>query len=158
MPSWLRRGPEPLRRADRGASLIEFALFAPVLALMIMGISDVAMGYSAKLKLEQAAYRSLEKVAVGTVQSDYSYLRAEAATAAEVPITNVTVDNWLECDRVRQASFDGTCPAGQMISRYVQITILSTFRPAFPYGPLARSFSGTDGSFAISAGAALRIQ
>jgi Flp pilus assembly pilin Flp len=141
-----------LRRDQRGASVIEFALFAPILAVMVMGVSDLAMGYSKKLVLEQAAYRSLEKVAVGTVQSDYTFLKAEAATAAGVPVTSVTVDNWLECDRVRQASFTGSCASGQMTSRYVEVSISSTYSPRFNYGPLGGS------AVPISATAALRIQ
>jgi hypothetical protein len=147
-----------LARDARGASLIELGLFAPILALMVMGVSDVAMGYSRKLTLEQAAYRTLERVAVGSVQSDYSYLRAEAAAAAGVPESNVTVNAWLECDRMRQAQFDGSCPDGQMISRYVQIGIVGSYRPSFPGGPLALRYSNADGSVPITVSAALRIQ
>jgi len=147
-----------LRRDERGASMLEFALFAPILAVMVMGISDVSMGYSRKLTLEQAAFRSLERVAVGSVQSDYSHLRAEAAAAAEVPLANVTIDNWLECDGVRQSEFGGVCPESQMVSRYVRISITGTYRPSFNYGPLARGFGGVDGTVPISASTSLRIQ
>jgi len=147
-----------LARDARGASMIELGLFAPVLAVMVMGIGDVAMGYSRKLTLEQAAYRVLERVAVGSVQTDYTYLKAEAAAAAGVPESNVTVDNWLECDGVRQAQFDGICPDGQMISRYVQIAIAGSYRPVFSAGPLARRYNGADGNVPISVSTALRIQ
>lgn len=142
---------------ERGASVIEFALFAPILALLVMGVSDLAMGYSRKLTIEQAAYRTLEKVAVGTVQSDYQYLKAEAATAAGVAQSAVTVDNWLECNRTRQDDFNGVCPDGEMISRYVRITIASSYTPRFNYGPLARGFA-VNGQVPISASTALRIQ
>ena len=154
----LRLPLQKLARDARGASLIELGLFAPILALMVMGVTDVAMGYSRKLTLEQAAYRTLERVAVGSVQSDYSYLRAEAAAAAGVPVENVTIDSWLECDRVRQAQFDGSCPDGQMISRYVQIGIAGSYRPSFPVGPLARRYSNADGTVPITVSTALRIQ
>ena len=149
-----------LRGDERGASIIEFALFAPILGFMVMGISDLAMGYSAKLELEGAAYRALEKVAVGSVQSNYSSLRQEAATAAGVPLANVTVSNWLECNRVRQSDFNGTCPDGQMVSRYVQVAITSSYQPSFDYGPIGRSFGerSADGSFPLSATAAMRVQ
>ena len=147
-----------LRDDASGASVIEFGLFAPILALMVMGISDVAMGYSAKLQVEQAAYRALEKVAVGTVQSDYQYLRNEAASAdgsGGIQASDVTVDNWLECDRVRQASFTALCPTGQDTARYVRITINWSYTPKFSYGPLVGNSSGV---VPISASAALRIQ
>ena len=140
-----------LKRDERGASVIEVALFAPVLGVMLMGITDLAMGYARKLSLEQAAYRSLEKVAVGTVRTDYSFLRAEAASAAGVAESAVTVDNWLECDRARQTNFDGSCAAGTMTSRYVQVTINASYTPRFSVGPLATSVP-------LQASAALRIQ
>ena len=147
-----------LARDARGASMIELGLFAPILAVMVMGISDVAMGFSRKLTLEQAAYRVLERVAVGSVQSDYSYLKAEAAAAAGVPESNVTVDSWLECDGVRQADFNAICPDGQMISRYVQIAIAGSYRPLFSAGPLARGYGSAGGTVPIAVSTALRIQ
>ena len=139
-------------RDERGTSLLEFALFSPVLAVMGMGITDLSMGYSAKLSLEQAANRTLEKVIVGTVQSDYSYLRTEAATAAGVPESQVTVDYWLECDTVRQPDPTVPCGGGQMTSRYVTININSTYTPRFAVGPLGRN------AVPINANASLRVQ
>lgn len=156
-------GHSPLRklrslpRDTSGASVIEFALFAPVLAMMVMGISDISMGYSRKLTLEAAAYRSLEKVAVGSVQTDYSALRTEAATAAGVNVSDVTVDNWLECNRTRQSDFGGACGAGEEISRYVSVTISSGYTPRFSYGPLSRRYS-VNGVVPIAASSSLRIQ
>ena len=147
-----------LGRDERGASMIEFAFFAPILAMMVMGITDVSMGFSRKLTLEAAAYRSLERVAVGSVQTDYSYLRPEAAAAAGVPVDDVAVDNWLECDGVRQTEFLGACTETQMTSRYVRISITGSFTPSFSYGPLARGVARDDGTVPLTASTALRIQ
>src|SRR5687767_3100721 len=81
----------------RGSSLVEFALAAPVLGLVVVGIADYGRGFSQRFALETAAHRTLERAAVGTTNTDYSFLRQEAATAAGVPIDDVTFDNWLEC-------------------------------------------------------------
>jgi hypothetical protein len=153
----LGRASAALGRDEGGASLIEFALFTPILATMALGISDVAMGYSEKLTLEAAAYRALEKVAVGSVQTDYSALRAEVATAAEVPASAVTVDNWLECDSVRNEEFDGACAEGEQIARYVQVNVDWHYVPQFNYGPLARGIA-QDGVVPIHVSTSLRIQ
>ena len=150
-----------IRRDDKGASVIEFALFAPVLGVMLMGVTDLAMGYSTKLRVEGAIYRSLEKVAVGTasgpqvVSNDYSYLQAEAAAGAGVPTSAVTVEQWLECNRARQTDFAGSCPDGQDTARYVKVTINTSYTPRFSYGPLVRS---TNGTVPIEANASLRVQ
>ena len=150
-------------RDERGTSMIELALVAPVLAIMLMGVIDIAMGYSRRLTIEQAAYRALEKVTVGTVQSDYSFVETEARaalTAARITPTSVVVDKWLECGRARAASWDDICPAGQMISRYVKVTIVANYRPKFNYGPLGTAFGRrtSDGNIALTAATSVRIQ
>ena len=149
-----------LRNDQRGVSVVELGLISPVIAFMIIGMTDIARGFAAKLNLEQAAHRALEKAAVGTVQSDYSYLQAEAATAAGVSSSNVTVTYWLECDRVAQSDFSGSCTGTQMTSRYVRVTITSTFRPTFNYSYLGRNFFGVaaNGTITQTGSATLRVQ
>ena len=148
-----------LRADARGASVIEFALFAPILGMMLMGVSDLAMGYSAKLRVEQAAYRGLEKVAMGTVQTDYDYLRTEAANSdgpGGIEAGEVTVDMFLECNETRSTGgFNGVCAAGQRTARYVRLTVTDTYTPRFSYG---RVFGNAQGVVPLSATAALRIQ
>ena len=152
MGNFLRR----LRGDRQGASVIEFALFAPILGMMLMGVTDLAMGYATKLRVEAAIYRTLEKVAVGSSSSiDATALRTEAATAAGINVSQVSFDNWLECNRVRNASFDGACAAGEDTARYVKLTINTTFTPRFRYGPLLR---GSTGTVPIEANTSLRIQ
>jgi Flp pilus assembly protein TadG len=146
-----------LARCERGAGVIEFAFVAPMLAILTVGIVDLGRGYSAKLTLEEAAYRSLEKVSVGTVQSDYTFVKTEAATAAGVPEANVTVDNWLECDGSRQGAFDGSCTSTQQTTRYVKVTITDTFKPSFPYGKWLLGANST-GGVALSSTQSVRVQ
>ena len=150
-------------RDERGTSIIELALLAPVLAIMLMGVIDIAMGYSTRLTLEQAAFRGLEKVTVGTVQSDYSFVETEARaalTAEGITPTSVVADKWLECNRTRAASWDDICPTGQMISRYVRVTIVANYRPKFDYGPLGTAFGRrtSAGNIALTAATSVRIQ
>ena len=161
----MRRAPsiEPgaLLRSERGVGAIEFALVAPVLAFLIMGVTDVAQGFSRKFSLEQAAYRALERASNGSVKSDYSYLRTEAATAAGVPESSVVVEAWFECDRVKQPAFDGVCTdPGAMVSRYVSVNVESSYRPSFNYAVLNRQFfdMSADGTVRIVGSAALRLQ
>jgi Flp pilus assembly protein TadG len=146
-----------LRRDRRGVSVIEFGFAAPLLMLFILGIIDGARAISAKLTIDQAAYRALEKVTVGTVQTDYTFAQTEAATAAGVPASQVTVTTWLECDGTRQANFTDSCTGTQQITRYVQIAITKTFVPSFGYG---KWFLGADasGNVNMSTSAAVRIQ
>lgn len=145
-----------LRRDESGASVIEFALFAPILAMMAVGISDMAMGYSTKLQVEQAVYRALEKVTIGTDRTDFDYMRAEAAAAdgdGGIQASDVTVDKWLECDRTRQDDFDDSCAPGQDMARYVSVTIDWRYVPHFD-----PAWFGGDGPIPIVASASVRFQ
>jgi Flp pilus assembly protein TadG len=150
----------PLRRDERGVSVIEFALVAPIMMALILGVTDLSRAFATRLTLQQAANRAIEKAGVGTVQSDYNYLKADAATAAGVAQTAVTVDSWVECDGTRQATFASECTTAQQIARYVQVTVNANFAPMFSYGPLGRNVFATaaDGTVPMTGKAALRIQ
>ena len=72
-----------LSSCERGASVIELALTAPILTTMIIGMVDLSRAFSMKLQLEQAAQRTIEKVEQQrSVATDYSTLSTEAANAA----------------------------------------------------------------------------
>jgi Flp pilus assembly protein TadG len=144
--------------ADRsGASAVELAIAAPVLLIMMMATWDFSRGFSARLDLEEAAGRAAElATAYGTVRTDYSTLRSEAvaaATASGVAGPAATVDNWLECNGVRQAANVQICPNGQTFARYVSVNVTGTYVPLFTVGGLV----GGSG-FPLNAQATVRIQ
>ena len=143
-----------LRRDKRGASIIELALALPFLSIMLLGLVDVASCYSAQMSIQQAAARSLERLQTSGSTSDFSYVRAEAAAAAGVPLSQVVVESWLECDNVRQAATVQACTGTQASSKYVQVTITSSYDPFFPYSPLGTRQS--DGNVPLSASWAVR--
>ena len=79
----MTRNRKPLAQDESGASIIEMALLLPFLASMVVGVADISRAYSAKRKLEQAAYRSIEKVQqYRDTSSTFSTISAEATTAA----------------------------------------------------------------------------
>jgi len=85
-----------LIRDTRGAALIELALAAPFLAALVVGMVNISQGYSAKVKLTQAAHRAIEKAMQGCKTTDlYDTLQQEGADAAGVATSAVTVKYWL---------------------------------------------------------------
>ncbi len=138
----------------RGVSVIETAIVLPVLAVLITGVSDLAMGFSAKLKIQQAAARSIEIVtAAGVNSAAFQTVQADAATAAGVSQDQITIDKWLECAGVRQSSYTGTCTSGQQVGRFVSISITGAYSPIFP---VMQAFS--NGAVPLSGYSAVRIQ
>jgi Flp pilus assembly protein TadG len=151
---------QSILRDEGGASLIELALIMPFFASMIIGVVDLSRAYSAKLQLEQAAYRAIEKVQQYQASEDtYSTLSSEAttaATAAGFTSPTVTIDYWLECNGTRQATYDSTCATASQTARWVKVDISANFTPLFA----SRHWPGanSDGTFTLHGKAGIRTQ
>ena len=157
-----------LARDERGTSIIELALLAPMLATLVIGMSDISMAYSQKLQLEQAAQRSIEKAMQG-MQGDESTdifdgLTAEAAATAGVEENAVEVRYWLECNGVSQNSNPSTMEAdynkvcsgtNPVYSRHLNVAIEKVYTPTFQVHWLG---SNSDGTFTLVGEAGLRVQ
>lgn len=157
-----------LASEERGAAIIELALAAPFLAALVIGMTDLARGYSTKLQLEQAAQRTVEKIeqqkSVATsYNTTLSTEAANAMTDAGYSTGNtITPDSWLECSSngttwTRQSDFNGSCPnASDISARYVSVRISRSFSPMFT----SRHWPGanSNGSFTVTGYAEVRIQ
>lgn len=156
----------PLRADDRGVTLVEFGLFFPVLALLLLGTIDLGRGLATKFALEQAAQRTIELATLGSTatRTDYTFLEDEAASAAGVPAEQVTLDQWLECTAgdgtvTRAESFNSVCPTGEQSARYVSISIYDDYVPNFGSIPYLGSLAtNADGSMRLTADAGVRVQ
>ena len=147
-----------LRRDERGAALVEMGLAAPVLAFLLIGMVDLSRGYSAKLQLEQIAQRTIERVQnTDYAESQKSTLQAEAAAAAGVSTSAVTVNSWLECNNSgTKLSFTASCAdEDDPYARYVEVSIDKTYTPMFK-----TKFAGSnaDGTFTLNGKAGVRVQ
>jgi hypothetical protein len=179
IPTLSRKPLLSLGADERGTSVIELAIVAPVLAFLTMGIIDLSTGYGRRMEVTEAVNRTIEKVAAknfeipGTsVAPDFTYIEEDAAEAAGVDTDAVTVTRWLECDGVEQEEFEGTCPmdpsraecqvespdpalgCAPIVARYLQVRIDTSFKPSFATIFAPRS----DGTYPIFAEAAVRIQ
>jgi len=159
-----------LRSDDNGAAIIELALVAPVLALMTIGTVDMANAFGCKLRLEQAAQRSIEKVmqttgelsVEGTITQEalcqYNGVN-EDGECNDAPITedNVTVTHRLECNGVEKivTETDTDCAEGETESRWIQVRVWDDYAPLFPV-----HFSGIDAGnkYRIEALAGMRTE
>lgn len=111
-------------------------LIAPALAALLFVGMDVGLAFWQKLQLEQAAQRGIElALAPGTIGTgNFSYLDPEVRAAYGKPVQSVTVDNWLECNGVRQQNWNSFCPAGQTFARYVSVRVQATYRASYNFG------------------------
>ncbi len=153
-----------LVRDERGTSIVEMALVMPFLASMLIGMVDISRGYSAKLQLEQAAQRSIEKAMNGEKETAlFETLLDEAVAAADVDEDAVEVKYWLECAGVSQntnpatmeADYGKKCADGVAYARYVHVRIEKTYSPMFNATLLG---ANSDGTFTLSGEAGVRVQ
>lgn len=80
------------RQRDRGASAVEFALVAPVLILMLLGIISFGHAFHVQSVLSNAARDGVRIMALNDSPSDaLDTTVASAAPAANVSPANITV-------------------------------------------------------------------
>jgi len=126
---------------SKGTSMIELAIVFPVLLALMLGMVDISRFVAARLDAEQAAQRATDYALSLRPENDNgTYIRDEAATAAGVPTSDVTVEIYLECNTVRQASFNDLCTAGQDRGRFVDVSIDRDLDLIFDWGSIARLF------------------
>ena len=155
MRAWL----STLRSDQRGAAVIEMAFATPILATMVIGMTELSSAYSMKMQLEQAAQRTIEKAQQTVEPTDPAFiltLQNEATLAAGTG-SIAAVDFWLECDNVRAPAAQTACPEGTGITaRYVTVDITKTYTPMFTSVRFAGS--NANGSYTLHGKTGLRLQ
>jgi Flp pilus assembly pilin Flp len=156
----------PLLRDERGVSVIEMGFLAPILAFMLLGMVDLANGYTRKMAVENAVARAMEKVAVLAVQDDYTFLKTEIAAAVPTVVAStITVDTYALCDTTKMPNFKSECGfrangTPEQISRYVKVRVADRWKPMFNYG-IGGAYlfrTGSDGKVPLTVETQLRVQ
>lgn len=155
-----------LVRDEKGHSFLELGFVLPILASLLIGAVDISRAVSEKLAIEQAAQRTIELLQIKEFQFDATtdnrtIYQAEAAAAAGVATSAVTVNAWLQCNGtiqtpMDQSHYNGSCTTGQVMARYVSVEIQKNFQPMFgtKYFPGAN----TNGTYTLRAKAGVRVQ
>lgn len=158
-----------LCRDERGTATIELALFAPILAMMTIGVVDIANAYGRKLAIEQAAQRAIEKVMQTTgIKSVADTIVDEVADQADIAeadkASKITVNYSLECDdQDPQTSSDAdtfdtyVCAEGTVReARYIEVAINDVYEPMFPMHFSA--YDSDKGGYPVTAKAGMRTK
>jgi Flp pilus assembly protein TadG len=151
-----------LRRCERGASIVEMALAAPVLSAVLIGMTDISRAYSMKLQLEQASQRAIEKLQQMSAPADPSNSSTitteatNAATAAGYSGSTVAVTYGNECNGVATTNYTDSCTTGQTQMKYVVVQISNNFTPMFGVGYFPNH--NTNGTVTLTGQAGIRVQ
>ena len=158
---------QSLLEDESGSAVVELGLVAVTLSGLMIAMIDLGKGFSEKLVLEQVAQRAIEKAMQG-VQADaqttiFTTLKAEAATEAGIPQSDVVVKYWLECAGVSRFTtfakmdedYAGVCAAGVQYSRFLEISLQKAYTPTFNMPWLN---ANAQGKVIVKARAGLRVQ
>lgn len=80
-----------LRRTERGAAAVEFALIIPVFLLLVFGAIEFARLYNEQISLTNAARSAARVMAIGNVQADAIDAAIVGAPALSPPISGGNV-------------------------------------------------------------------
>ena len=71
-----------VRKRDRGAAVVEFALVVPVLLVLVLGIAEFGRAYNIQTTLSGAAREGVRVMALDNTSSAVSAARSKAKAAA----------------------------------------------------------------------------
>lgn len=143
-----------LAHCTRGTAVIETAVVATFLSIVIMGTVDVARYGSALVGAQQAVNRGLEIAMMGGPDTPTTTVQSEVATQASVPTGNVTVTQSQTCAGTTQ-TWGTSCSSGEL-RKFYTVTVTNSFTPTFVGGVVARRLA-TNGSIAISTTGVIRV-
>jgi Flp pilus assembly protein TadG len=79
--------------SERGAAAVEFALLAPVLIMLFLGIAEFARAYNVQISLSSAAREGVRVMAIGNDANAARTAAKNATTALQPPLadTNISI-------------------------------------------------------------------
>lgn len=144
---------------ERGTSVIELGIAAPVLSFMLIGVVDVTRAITAKFALERAAQSAIETVQQqgwSDSAASKTALETEAKTRAGTGAT-ATASSELQCwngASKTTTTFSGSCSNGAAEARYVKILVNQNF--TFLWG--INWGAGSSKTYSLQAEASVRVQ
>ncbi|HEX8640395.1 MAG TPA: hypothetical protein VF704_04485 [Allosphingosinicella sp.] len=142
-----------LRGDERGLSVIELGLIAPVLALFISGIIDLSSGLAQRFAMQKAVNETLELLLAYPLENDtsvedadvrtaYAYLINHVAEGAGIAPDEVEIERWLQCDDAVQDDYASICEPGEDQARYISLEIEKDFNGQFFVGEMTMTAFG----------------
>jgi len=127
-----------LRRERRGIAAVEFALVAPILLALMVGIVDLGFAFSAQIKVQLAAQAGGQYAQLHGFDSTKISNAVTAATSLSVS-ANPAPSQSCGCVSGNSVSLSGTppctstCANGLTPGTYVQVNSKATYTPLLPY-------------------------
>ncbi|MET3920462.1 TadE family protein [Arthrobacter sp. UYEF20] len=106
------------KTSERGAVAVEFALLAPVLVMLLLGIMEFGRAYNVQITLSNAAREGVRVMAINNIQSD-----AKAAAVSAAAILNPGVQDGKIQFKFQTTPATTPAPTACAAGRQVTVTI-----------------------------------
>lgn len=125
------------RRLRLGSALVELALTAPLLLLLLAGVLDYGRALTKATAVANAARIAAQYGSSSSTRSDDTAgMRAAAINSApSFSALTVSSSKLCQCPGAIAVACNGTCSMGKMLT-YVQVTVHSTSSAVFRYSGL----------------------
>lgn len=135
------------RKNSEGLAAVEFALIAPVLIFLMVGIYDFGSYLNTAIKLESTSRAAAEYILHGGNEEE---IREEILLPSNLNLTEETVENvevdirhsW-ECSGGAQANIDTDCGEDDYLRQFIEVTLSMEYAPAITFAGLLRSLTLT---------------
>jgi Flp pilus assembly protein TadG len=157
----MRRRREAMRRKQqRGVAAVEFALFAPLLMVIVIGIAQFGWMFSNYVMVANAAssgarYFAAQRGTTNPFSSTQTQVGASAALLTTSKLTIAAAVNGAACSSDSSCAADLTSAGGTSAVGTATVTVSYTFVPLFK-GSLSRLYTMMPTS--LSASAVERVQ
>jgi Flp pilus assembly protein TadG len=125
-------------KARRGIAIIEFALFAPLMLMLVAGVVDFTLLMRASIAVGDAARAGAQFGSLNISNAaNISGIQTAALNAApDIDGLTATATNVCQCSNGSTVNCNGgTCPSGP-VRTYVQVTCKTTVKALFKYPEL----------------------
>lgn len=136
--------PSLFLKSDSGAAAVEFAMTAPLLILLMVGIFDMGSYIRDRMRLEQISRAAVDYVMQGgqdeNIKQDVVSYYDQAGTDAG--LYDVSSERVCTCsDGVAQSCSAVSCGSGDYSRQYVEVTINRTYTTLFDYPGIPHSIN-----------------
>lgn len=110
------------KTSERGAVAVEFALLAPVLVMLLLGIMEFGRAYNAQVTLSSAAREGVRVMAIGNSPDAARAAVKNAATALRPALTDANI-----------SLSSLTCPTGAQVTLRITYSLTTMTGIAGPF-------------------------
>ena len=132
-----------IARCTRGTAVIETALVAPVLALMVVGIFETGTMVQKQQELQSAANESEAIILASSAGSGVTstQLKSMLVASTGLPAANIQLAAKWRCNNAATMVSDpASCTSGQRAYQFVQATFTSRYTPTWTKFGLGGAF------------------